>query len=260
MPQVLNEVEHSYLTMTADYSLRDHFELRMLEENRIDGLMRLSVCDDDKILKLHYDVTGLESLAELTAQRKLKAQDIRCIILTLKHVITGIEPYLLEASGIRLSMETIYASPVSFAPCFLYFPGQDTNFGEALTDFLQTLLTWTDHDDDASVVLAYRLYRESLDHPSALDRLEQILVSQENSTPAFGMPPVDDRLNASNGFSPEAFPPQSPPVSSVPVAENAAGISSDPLVSEIREVPAGPDDAAALPDTGKGGLFHRLFQ
>lgn len=246
MPQILNEVEHSYLSLEADFSLRDHFELRMLEENRISGLLPLTVSDDNRVLNLHYDITGLESLSDLTARKKLKAQDIRCIILTLKHVISGLQRYLLDPAGICLGMDRIFASAESFSPCFLYLPGQSTTFSSALTKFLQELLTWTDHDDDSSVVLAYRLYRESLDHPSALERLEQILVSQD------AVPDSDSTAADSAALPPEETVPVDSALSENPKA--------DPLVMEIREVPAVPDDDTALSDTEKGGLFHRLFQ
>ena len=57
MPQILNETDHSYFSVETDPALREHYSLRMLEENRIDGLLRLSVCDDDGKLRLNYDIT-----------------------------------------------------------------------------------------------------------------------------------------------------------------------------------------------------------
>ena len=122
MPRILNDVEHVYFSLDAEPFLRDQFELRMLEENRIGGLLRLSVCDDDGKLKLNYDVTGMDPLSETADRRKLKSQDLRQLILTLKHVITGLEPYLLNASGIVLRMDSIYVSPQSRALCFLLQP------------------------------------------------------------------------------------------------------------------------------------------
>ena len=244
MAQILNEVEHSYLSVDADFSLRENFELRMLEENLISGLLPLSVSDDNGLLRLHYDITGLAPLADLATQQKLKAHDIRCIILTLKHVISGIGKYLLDPSGIELRMNAIYAAPTGLSPCFLYMPGRTDTFSQELSKFLQELLTWTDHDDDQSVVLAYRLYRESLDHPSALDRLEQILVSQSTSS---GSPaPAESPLP----FSPGGIDPDS----------SSENTEEDSLVTEIREVPAVSGEDAAFPDREKGGLLHRLFQ
>ena len=35
MPRILNDVEHVYFSLEAESHLRDQFELRMMEENRI---------------------------------------------------------------------------------------------------------------------------------------------------------------------------------------------------------------------------------
>ena len=241
MPRILNDVEHVYFSLEAESHLRDQFELRMLEENRIGGLLRLSVCDDDGKLRLNYDITGLDLLSETVERRKLTSPDLRQLILTLKHVIAGLDPYLLSASGIVLRMDSVYVSPRSGAPCFLFLPGRKSDFSAELSEFLQALLGASDHDDYPSVVLAYRLYKESLDHPSALDRLEQILISQESpdSGPAITRP-GGERIT---------------------VPEMLAEAAQDPCVLEIREAPVG-DYGPAYPEPAqeRPGLFRRLFR
>ena len=241
MPRILNDVEHVYFSLEAESLLRDQFELRMLEENRIGGLLRLSVCDDDGKLKLNYDITGMDPLSETADHRKLRSQDLRQLILTLKHVITGLEPYLLNASGIVLRLDSVYVDPQSRAPCFLFLPGRNSDFSAELSEFLQALLGASDHDDYPSVVLAYRLYKESLDHPSALDRLEQILISQEGPE---GAPPIT-----------------SPDGEQITVPEMLADAGQEPCVLEIREAPV-QEYSTALPGSGpqKPGLFRKLFR
>ena len=241
MPRILNDVEHVYFSLDAESLLRDQFELRMLEENRIGGLLRLSVCDDDGKLKLNYDITGLDLLSDTAVRRKLKSQDLRQLILTLKHVVTGLEPYLLNASGIVLRMDSVYVAPQSRSPCFLFLPGRSSDFSAELSEFLQALLGASDHDDYPSVVLAYRLYKESLDHPSALDRLEQILISQEGPD---GGPAIT-----------------SPDGEQITVPEMLADAGQEPCVLEVREVPAREYVAETSENsTEKPGLFRRLFR
>ena len=138
-------------------------------------------------------------------------------------------------------MDSIYVSPQSRAPCFLFLPGRNSDFSAELSEFLQALLGASDHDDYPSVVLAYRLYKESLDHPSALDRLEQILISQEgpDGTPAITSPDGEQ----------------------ITVPEMLAEAGQEPCVLEIREAPA-EEYNAPLPGSGsqKPGLFRKLFR
>ena len=173
MPQILNETDHSYFSVETDPALREHYSLRMLEENRIDGLLRLSVCDDEGKLFLNYDITRMETLREWTARHRLRSEDLRLLILTLKHVSSGLAPFLLDPAGIVLDADSVYTDPASHAPCFLYFPGRSGGFGDQLSGFLHSLMELSDHDDCRSEVLAYRMYRESQAHPNALDYLER---------------------------------------------------------------------------------------
>jgi hypothetical protein len=69
----------TYFSVPADMILRSSLELRMLEENRIEGLLALIVCDDDGNLMLHYDTTGLETLSDILKERKADSSDIRRI-------------------------------------------------------------------------------------------------------------------------------------------------------------------------------------
>ena len=184
--QSLNDIRHSFLTISSDIRIRDSFELRMLEENKINGLLDLSVCDDDGILNLNFDITGKEPLSGLVTVHKLTASDIRHIILCLKHVLSGLEPYLLSGNGIVLSAESVYMDPVTFSPSFLYLPGRNEAFSAGLTSFLQSILSAVDHEDYNSVVLAYRLFKESENDVNAIDHLEQMLITPDipDSSPA----------------------------------------------------------------------------
>ena len=138
--QSLNDVRHSFLTVRSDIKLRENFELRMLEENRIDGILPMTVCDNDGILDLNYDITGMLPLSEVLLNRRLTGGDIRHIVLSLKHILTGLGPFLLSGTGMILSAESVYTDPVTLSPYFLYLPGRDESFSSSLTDLLEHLM------------------------------------------------------------------------------------------------------------------------
>ena len=130
MSQVQADLSNSCLTVEADPKTRNCWELRMLEENRIEGLLPLSVCDDNGVLRLSYDTAGTEPLSLYTDTAQLKAADLRRLILTLKHVITGMKPFLLEPAGIVLSPESVCLDLRSHSPRFLYLPCRKTAAGK----------------------------------------------------------------------------------------------------------------------------------
>ena len=274
MPQILNDSDHSYFSVEADPGLREHYSLRMLEENRIDGLLRLSVCDDDGKLFLNYDITRMEPLRDWAERHRLRSEDLRLLILTLKHVSAGLAPFLLDPAGIILEAESVYTDPVSHAPCFLYCPGRNGGFGEQLSAFLHTLMELSDHDDCRSEMLAYRMYRESQAHPNALDHLERLLISGEPLD--FREMPSGEILNgaAADAGSFHGIPdsgdsfhgiPGSASFRDIPGASyrsvpagasgNAASIVAETLPADAEVVPAEP---LPVRDAKGGGLFGRL--
>ncbi len=273
MPQILNDSDHSYFSVDADPALREHYSLRMLEENRIDGLLRLSVCDDNGKLFLNYDITRMETLREWTERHRLRSEDLRLLILTLKHVSAGLAPFLLDPAGIVLDADSVYTHPVSHAPCFLYCPGRSGGFGEQLTLFLHTLMELSEHEDARSEVLAYRLYRESQEHPGALDHLERILISGDPLDPR--ELPAGGILNGAADAAAFGTVPgeNSTSFRSVPggtgtdyrnlpggAGGNASAVVAEAIPVESRVVSSEP---LSLRDTGGrdtkgGGLFGRL--
>ena len=170
-----------------------------------------------------HSPTGLLSLTDAAAEQKLRAEDLRRLLLYLLQALSRLPVYLLSPDGLVLDADAIYLDPQSRAPCFLYHPGQHADFSDSLSAFLHALLALTDQSEERHMVLAYRLYQESLSHPHSLDYLGRILTSAE-ATPREADPAAD------------AAPPL------------------DPLVSEIREV-----SAEELPQKKSGGLLRRLF-
>lgn len=245
MPQILNETDHSYFSVETDPALREHYSLRMLEENRIDGLLRLSVCDDEGKLFLNYDITRMETLREWTARHRLRSEDLRLLILTLKHVSSGLAPFLLDPAGIVLDADSVYTDPASHAPCFLYFPGRSGGFGDQLSGFLHSLMELSDHDDCRSEVLAYRMYRESQAHPNALDYLERILISGDPLDPR--EIPAGEILDGAADASPAAFP--------AGPDRGGAGTVVETLPAETEVIST---EALSVRDAKGGGLFGRL--
>lgn len=223
MIKLVHSASHSALELSLSPADASGFPRRMLEENHIPGFLPLRPSSEATPQTLSYDVTGLLSLADAACEQKLRAADLRRLLLYLLHALSRLPTYLLTPEGLVLDTAAIYLEPQSRAPCFLYHPGQHADFSGSLSAFLHELLSLTDQSEARHMVLAYRLYQESLSHPHSLDYLERILTTAE---------PL--------------------PRAEVPVAEAEPPL--DPLVSEIREV-----SAEELPQKKNGGLLRRLF-
>lgn len=97
------------------------------------------------------------------------------MIIGIGSVLKRMEDYLLQEANILLEPEQIYIEPETFQVWLCYVPGYQGNFPKAMEKFLQYLLKKTDHKDNTSVVLAYRLYQESQKDYYGIEDLLQII-------------------------------------------------------------------------------------
>ena len=197
MMKPVHSATHSALELPLSPADASGFPRRMLEENHIPGFLPLCPTGEALPETLSYDVTGLLSLTDAAAEQKLRAEDLRRLLLYLLQALSRLPVYLLSPDSLVLDADAIYLDPQSRAPCFLYHPGQHADFSDSLSAFLHALLALTDQNEERHMVLAYRLYQESLSHPHSLDYLERILTAA---------PPLDPLVSEIREVSAEELP------------------------------------------------------
>lgn len=151
------------------------YRLKMLEANKIPGLLPLMIKENDGKKELCYDITSKECFAALTARRTMKVDDIRSFIYCLSRIIISIEAYLLNPEDLLLDKEYIYVQGEDIEPVLCYLPGYEGDFTSKLSMLLQEMLGMVDHNDHDAVVLVYSLYQESLKQGYVMKDLIKIL-------------------------------------------------------------------------------------
>lgn len=155
------EMRHNYLILEAAEGQEENFELRMLTENMIEGLLRLRVRQEEKGRFYYYEITSKQPLGRLLEFKEIKREELGKLMTGIGAVLYHLEDYLLQEANIVLEPEHIYIEPESYQVWLCYLPGYQKSFPEAMEKLLQYLLKKTDHKDNDTVVLAYRLYQES---------------------------------------------------------------------------------------------------
>jgi len=158
-----------------------NYKLRMLESNKIPGLLPLEITENDGIKKLCYDITSREAFGSLGAMRTLKMEDVRNLLYSLNHILKNLDNYLLDPDDLVLDKDFIYVRNDNLDPRLCYLPGYNSDFSVGLSVLLQDVLGMVDHNDHDAVVLAYSVYQESLKPGYVMADLIKILNS-ENST------------------------------------------------------------------------------
>lgn len=155
------EMRHNYLILEAGQDDEESFEIRMLTGNSIEGLLKFRIKQEEIGRYFYYEITSKQPLSRILEFREIRKEELSTLVVEIGAVLKRIEDYLLTESNLLLEPEHIYVEPESYQIWLCYVPGYEKSFPEAMEKLLQYLLKKTDHKDNESVVLAYRLYQES---------------------------------------------------------------------------------------------------
>ncbi len=176
------EMRHNYLILDALEANIDNFEIRMLEQNVIEGILKFRLNREEENFVYYYEITSRQPLSRMLEFKEIKKEEISRLILGIGSILNRIEPFLLQEGNILLEPEHIYIEPDTYQVWLCYVPGYQGDFPNAMEKLLQFLLKKADHRDNDTVVLAYRLYQESQkDYYGMDDLLKAVQESQKEN-------------------------------------------------------------------------------
>lgn len=155
------EMKHNYLIIDPEELNWSGYECQMLQKNPVEGLLEFAVRPNEEGVRFYYEITSKQPIIRLLQTRKIKAEEIRTLIIGIFSVLERMEGYLLQERRILLDPEFLYIDPDSFRIGLCLIPGLERNFAEDFSRLLEQILESIDHQDKESVVLAYGLYQET---------------------------------------------------------------------------------------------------
>ncbi len=153
----------------------DSFESKMLQHTRIPGTLPLSTRSDSEDPMLVYDITSLLSVEKHYENRRIVWQDIAVLIDSLSKLLRQLEAYLLPESYLSLDPRTLFLDPEKQLLLFALAPNASPDFQRALTQLLAWVLERIDYSSDPTVVLAYRLHKESCREYCSIADLQKLV-------------------------------------------------------------------------------------
>ena len=116
---------HSYMIIPCPPEAETTgYQYRMLEMNRIDGILQCGLRHIDGTGLLYYDTTGKQSLSGLYEGRKIPGAELFRILETMDRVSGSLSKYLLDEQHLVLNEEQIFYDFSSGTYYFTYYPGE----------------------------------------------------------------------------------------------------------------------------------------
>ncbi len=153
------DLNHNYLTIKCQGEPQDKYQLKMITENKIPGLLGCITRYINGNTYLYYEVNSRQDIKSLYEYKTLNKRQAMHILAELKNVLREIQSFLLLDSGLLLRPEYIFINCETEEVQFIYYPyekGGNENFVLVLLEFLIKVI---DHQDKQLVDIVYNLYQ-----------------------------------------------------------------------------------------------------
>ncbi len=154
-------MEHHYLVVAQEGQMQEDYQLRMVLENRIAGLLSLEVKQREGRKELYYDVSSLQPLSRIYDRRELSGEEIRGIFTGILDALGGLHEYMLDERNVILDPEYIFTDPEEGRIRLLFLPGggDPADEEDTMLQPAEFLMEHADHRDPQAAMCAYRIYQ-----------------------------------------------------------------------------------------------------
>lgn len=144
---------------------------KMLANNPISGLLNLEIRITDNVYQYYYDITSKQSLVNFLEKKKLKKEQIRCILCGIMNAVNKTGEYLLQEDDFVLNPEYIFLQPSNLDVSVCYLIGYQTPVKTQMIDVIMYLMDKVDYGEEEAVTLIYKLYHISQEEDYTFEEL-----------------------------------------------------------------------------------------
>lgn len=165
------DYKHNYLIIKDDKVLENDYQLKMITNNRIEGLLH---CQERMINGeglLFYEVTSMQSIAVIFELKPVRIDTLRELFHQLKVVGENLSKYVLNGSGLILDPEYIYTDIENKEFYFVYYPFYECPYENNMESLLNYLMEHVDSNDMTAVEAVYQMADISLRQHSGFEEV-----------------------------------------------------------------------------------------
>lgn len=169
------------ITIEEKTFYQEDYQMRMLRANHLEELLDVRGRGMDGSSYYEYDVSGKVSVKAMFERGKIRGEDVKNLLQSLRRAIERTEEYLLNIHHLLLDPEYIFYEDGSYYFC--YYPPLEQDLWEAFHLLTEYLVKQADYTDSECVRMVFLLHKETMEDNYDLDKLicECISSCQEES-------------------------------------------------------------------------------
>ena len=145
--------------LDSDEQSHEVYDLEMLCENQMQGILPVSLHSFNGETELYYDISTKQTLRVLFEKKMFTREDLKWIFSGINEAVCELENYLLDMEYLLIDPDYIYINMTEKKVYLLYYPYPEESFESEVEKFAEYILDKICNEDEQTVVYAYNFYR-----------------------------------------------------------------------------------------------------
>ena len=154
------KLNRSCLHIYKEAHYEEDYQMPMLLQNRLDGILEVEGCEMDGRARSTYEISGLTSMKTMYENASIKKREIEAVIARILEVTDTLQRYMLDPNCLVLKPEYIFHKEGQWFFC--YFPGMEEDLCKIFHELTEYFVKMLDYEDTEGIFLAYELHKATL--------------------------------------------------------------------------------------------------
>lgn len=173
------DMNRNYMTVEAKEK-RD-YQMRMLCENSIKGLLMAHTNTFNGETLIYYDISSKQPINRIYAKKQLNYEDVKMILMSLLDLQTELKRFLLDGSNVIIKPEFCYCDPEIRKPEWTFYTGQDISDG--FMPLAEFLIERVNYEDSKAVDVVYCFFKRVKEEHFTIKELEEYFREDKKKQP-----------------------------------------------------------------------------
>lgn len=172
-----NDLKRAYLILEGEEGEKDDYQIVMLRENDIPGILKTDVRYVDNQSHYHYDISGKTSFKTFHEKTNLSYEAMKKLVEELVQAVRSLQKYMLNGNSILLSPEFIFFDSEKYYFC--YYPPCNVDAKEAFHQLTEFFVREVNYKDEEGVHFAYTLHKATMEENYSIEEILQRFMPEE---------------------------------------------------------------------------------
>ncbi len=169
---------HNYLVLDRGDESAGEYQYRMLENNRIEGVIPFSIRSVNKVESFYYEIDSRLSLENKYCSKKMTYEKLTAFIRSFTETADRLGEYFLDDDRLIMRKDCIFEDLSTGEFSFLYYPD---DVGQSTDSFSELLLELADMSDEKTSEFVYRVCENVSGNTSGLSLFLKDIIRNEIS-------------------------------------------------------------------------------